>query len=117
MRVETRVTTADITSNPDRVTVESVGPDGTTEVHHARFLIDASGRDALVGAKHGWRTPREELDRTAIWSHWTDVTLAGGLEEGLSLIIYMGEEKKGWRRRPSWSPTRSTRSSPARPAR
>jgi flavin-dependent dehydrogenase len=36
------------------------------------------------------------LDRTAIWSHWGDVKLAGGLEEGLSIIIYMGLEQKGW---------------------
>src|SRR5581483_7233335 len=40
--------------------------------------------------------PRPELDRTALWSHWTGVKMAGGLEEGLSLIIYIGEEKKGW---------------------
>jgi flavin-dependent dehydrogenase len=62
----------------------------------ARFLIDASGRDAVVGTKNGWRKPREELDRTALWSHWDGVQMTGGLEEGLSLIIYMGEEKKGW---------------------
>ena len=39
---------------------------------------------------------REELDRTAIWSHWGNVKLKGGLEEGLSIIIYMGLEQKGW---------------------
>ncbi len=49
-----------------------------------------------MGSRQGWRKPREELDRTAIWSHWEGVTMQGGLEEGLSLIIYMGEEKKGW---------------------
>src|SRR2546430_5625890 len=30
------------------------------EVHTARFLIDASGRDAIVGSRNGWRKPREE---------------------------------------------------------
>jgi flavin-dependent dehydrogenase len=96
VREETRVKDIDINSDKLGVTVTSVDSAGKEETHRARFLVDASGRDALVGAKNGWRKPREELDRTAIWSHWTGVKLAGGLEEGLSIIIYMGEEKKGW---------------------
>jgi flavin-dependent dehydrogenase len=82
--------------DPDTVTVRTLAKDGEEREHRARFLIDASGRDAVVGSKNGWRTPREELDRTALWSHWTGVEMQGGLEEGLSLIIYIGEEKKGW---------------------
>ncbi len=96
VRQETRVKDVDLTTDKFGVTVYTVDAAGNEEIHSARFLIDASGRDAFVGAKNGWRKPREELDRTAIWSHWDGVKLAGGLEEGLSLIIYMGEEKKGW---------------------
>ena len=83
-------------SDPSGVAVTAAGPDGSESTHRARFLIDASGRDAIVGTKNGWRKPREELDRTALWSHWTGVKMQGGLEEGLSLIVYIGEEKKGW---------------------
>jgi flavin-dependent dehydrogenase len=93
---ETSVIEADVASAPDRVTVTVADSAGQRTVHEARFLIDASGREAFVGAKNGWRQPRAELDRTAIWSHWGDVELSGGLEEGLSIIIYMGEEQKGW---------------------
>ena len=96
VREETSVIEADVTSESDRVTVTSLDSAGKKSVHTARFLVDASGRDAFIGAKNGWRKPREELDRTAIWSHWGDVKLAGGLEEGLSIIIYMGLEQKGW---------------------
>jgi flavin-dependent dehydrogenase len=96
VREETQVRDVDLDSNRLGVTVKTVDADGREEVHEARFLVDASGRDAFVGAKNGWRKPREELDRTAIWSHWKGVKLAGGLEEGLSIIVYMGEEKKGW---------------------
>lgn len=92
---ETRAKDIDIASDSEGVTVVTEGSNGE-ETHHARFLIDASGRDAIVGARHGWREPREELDRTALWSHWTGVKMQGGLEEGLSLILYIGEEKKGW---------------------
>jgi flavin-dependent dehydrogenase len=90
VREETSVIEADVTTESDRVRVTSLDSAGKKSVHKARFLVDASGRDAFIGAKNGWRKPREELDRTAIWSHWGDVKLAGGLEEGLSIIIYMG---------------------------
>ena len=96
VREETKVVAADISSAPNEVTVTSLDKNGRQTVHRARFLVDASGRDAFIGSKQGWRTPREELDRTAIWSHWGNVKLSGGLEEGLSIIIYMGEEQKGW---------------------
>ena len=96
VREETSVVEADITSASDSVTVTSLDSTGQKTVHRARFLVDASGRDAFIGAKNGWRKPREELDRTSIWSHWGGVKLRGGLEEGLSIIIYMGLEQKGW---------------------
>src|SRR5437867_8069228 len=95
VREGTRASNFDL-SDPDKVLVESVDAEGNEEVHAARFLIDASGRDAMVASKNGWRSPREELDRTALWSHWEGVTMTGGLEEGLSMIVYIGEEKKGW---------------------
>jgi flavin-dependent dehydrogenase len=95
VREETKVVDFDL-GDPDAVTVKSRDAAGEERVHEARFLIDATGRDAMVGTKNGWRKPREELDRTAIWSHWRGVEMKGGLEEGLSLIVYMGEEKKGW---------------------
>jgi FADH2 O2-dependent halogenase len=106
-REETKVVGFDL-EQPGEVSVRAGGPGGREEVHTGRFLIDASGRDAVVGTTNGWRKPREELDRTALWSHWEGVELAGGLEEGLSLIIYMGEEKKGWIWVFPMSPTRVT---------
>jgi flavin-dependent dehydrogenase len=95
VREGTKATAFDI-SDPSSVTMTTVDESGTERIHRARFLIDATGRDAAVAAKNGWRKVRDELDRTAIWSHWEGVELQGGLEEGLSLIIYIGEEKKGW---------------------
>src|SRR5947209_13028072 len=80
VREETRVIEADISAG-DSVIVTSLDQAGRKSVHRARFLVDASGRDAFVGTKHGWRKAREELDRTAIWSHWGNVRLKGGLEE------------------------------------
>lgn len=93
---QVKVKDLDIMSTHDRVTVQSVDENGREETHRARFLLDASGRDAILGSKYGWVKARQELDRTAIWSHWGNVELRGGLEEGLSLILYMGQEQKGW---------------------
>ena len=76
--------------------MEAVGAGGEPVSVQARFVVDASGRDAFIGTRKGTRKARAELDRTAIWSHWTGVTMQGGLEEGLSIIIYVGEEQKGW---------------------
>jgi len=96
VREQNKVKDIDIQTAPDQVTVRAEDEHGNEYVHTARFVIDASGRDAFLGSKYGWRRLREEHDRTAIWSHWEDVKLTGGLEEGLSLILYMGEEQKGW---------------------
>ena len=96
VREEVRVKDVDVASSPDQVTVHAVDSANEETTYRAKFLVDCSGRDALVGSKYGWRRLREEHDRTAVWSHWGNVKLAGGLEEGLSLILYMGEEQKGW---------------------
>jgi hypothetical protein len=55
---ETRVKDVDIKSDPEGVRVVAVGKDGVEREHRARFLVDASGRDAIVGAKNGWRKAR-----------------------------------------------------------
>jgi flavin-dependent dehydrogenase len=95
VRQGTKVTQVDV-ADPRQATVTSVDADGVQRTHVARFVVDGSGRDAVIGTRHGWKKPREELDRTAVWSHWTGVELVGGLEEGLSVIVYLGEQKKGW---------------------
>src|SRR4029077_6659708 len=49
VREETTVQGADITSASDQVTVTSLDSTGQESVHTARFLIDASGREAFIG--------------------------------------------------------------------
>jgi flavin-dependent dehydrogenase len=96
VREQIKVKDVDIMSAQDGVSVQSIDEHGQEQTLHARFLLDASGREAILASKYGWMKLREELDRTAIWSHWDGVKLSGGLEEGLSLILYMGQEQKGW---------------------
>lgn len=92
----TRISDVDLERDPHAVDVVASGPSAGRSEHRARFLIDASGRDALIGVRNGSRKSREGLDRTAIWSHWDGVTLTDGLEEGLSVIVHIGESARGW---------------------
>jgi len=81
----------------DGVKVVSLGPNGKEQVHQARYLVDASGRSTFMASKNRWRKPYTEFERTALWTHWkTSHPLKGGLEEGAAIIVYLGQEKRGW---------------------
>lgn len=96
VREETRVQDVDLNGPDGTALVTIVGPDGAREQLQARFVIDASGRNSVLAARNGWRKKIEGLDRTAFWTHYCRVNMMGGLEEGLSIIVYLGGEKKGW---------------------
>jgi flavin-dependent dehydrogenase len=97
VRERTRVNDVCFDAEGDIVVITATGPDGEKQIHEGRFLIDASGRGTFMATKNGWRVPNKGFERTAVWTHWIDVkNMKGGLEEGASLIIYLGGEKRGW---------------------
>jgi flavin-dependent dehydrogenase len=68
IREQTKVTDVNL-SEPDVVTVKSAGGYRIEQVHKARFLIDASGRDAfvhrsMVGASHAPNSTGPRSGRT-----------------------------------------------------
>jgi flavin-dependent dehydrogenase len=82
-------------------------PDGTVEVHatdvngkqlifHSKFILDASGQNTFLGSKLGVKKSYSDLDRVAMFSHWTNTNFDSVLKEGAIKIIYLGGEKKGW---------------------
>jgi flavin-dependent dehydrogenase len=93
---EQRVTHVDLERPDGCVEVSAIGPDGKQENHQARFVVDCSGRNAFLAAANGLRKKYDNLDRTALTTHFSGAEYIGGIEEGLALIIYMGGEKKGW---------------------
>ena len=93
---ETRVKSVDLDSPDGIVQVQAISMSGEIKNFRTRFLVDCSGRSTFIANRNKLRKKFENLDRTAIWTHWKDASLRGGLEEGLSLIIYLGGEKKGW---------------------
>jgi flavin-dependent dehydrogenase len=90
-----KVEKAKVDNSDGVIELQATGPEGT-RTFHGRFLFDCSGRNAFLASGWGQRKKFPELYRTAIWTHMKGGALRGGLEEGLSLIIYVGGEKKGW---------------------
>lgn len=94
---ETRVTGATFEDGADGgVVIEAVGPDGEAQTHRARFVVDASGRDTFLANRLGSKTAHKTLERTSLSSHWRGAKYAGGLEEGMIQIVYLGGDKQGW---------------------
>jgi flavin-dependent dehydrogenase len=63
-----------------RLTVQSGnGAPGNVE---ARFLVDASGRDALVASRLGRRVPMPDLGKAALFAHYRGARRAPGRMEG-----------------------------------
>lgn len=94
---QTKVTDVKFDTEADQVIVSANGPDGEKQTHVGRFLVDASGRSTFLATKNNWRTSVPGFERTAVWTHFIDVkNMIGGLDEGSSLIVYLGGEKRGW---------------------
>jgi 2-polyprenyl-6-methoxyphenol hydroxylase-like FAD-dependent oxidoreductase len=74
------------------VTVTLAEPAGSREVR-ARFLVDASGRDALIASRHGRRRPIEGLGKVALFAHFRGGRRWPGREEG-NIRIFSFEA--GW---------------------
>ncbi|HUF39880.1 MAG TPA: NAD(P)/FAD-dependent oxidoreductase [Anaerolineales bacterium] len=97
VREQSRVTTVDFDTDPERVIVTVQDEAGQEETYSGRFLIDASGRSSFIANRNRWRVPDPNLQRTALWTHCFDIAeMKGGLEYGASLIVYLGGDKRGW---------------------
>ena len=63
------------------VTATVSDADGTREIR-ARFLVDASGRDAFIATRHGRRRPIEGLGKVALFAHFQGGRRWPGKEAG-----------------------------------
>ncbi|HKW93967.1 MAG TPA: tryptophan 7-halogenase, partial [Methylomirabilota bacterium] len=63
------------------VTVQVSEPAGPREIR-ARFLVDASGRDAFIASRHGRRRPIEGLGKVALFAHFRGGRRWPGREKG-----------------------------------
>lgn len=87
-----RVTDVALNANqPVRITDQ--GEDGKSKVWTARYLVDASGRDTLLGRMLGLKDRHPTHNSAAVFSHFEGVPRREGREEG-NISIYWFEH--GW---------------------
>ena len=60
----------------------------------AKVVVDATGRDALLSRKFGWRDKDVDLNKIAVWSYYENAMRDAGLDEGATTVAYVPQ--KGW---------------------
>jgi flavin-dependent dehydrogenase len=77
--------------------VEALGADGVTQTLAARFVVDATGRDALLARAAGDVERIAHLDRTALYTQvrgaWRD---EGDREGDIQIVVFGEEAQRGW---------------------
>lgn len=88
-----KVSSVEFLENDQGVLVHSRLGDGSTQSWHARFLLDASGRDTFLGNKLKAKERNKDHNSTAIYAHFRNVKRNEGKDEG-NITIYWFEH--GW---------------------
>ena len=78
---------------PDHVIVQVTSAQGETREVRAQVLVDASGRNALLGASFGKRDPLPNLGKVALCAHFRDVQRDPTTPEGNARLYLVPQ---GW---------------------
>ncbi len=77
--------------------VDVRAPDGTTQFIDARFVVDATGRDAMTARTDGDVERIAHLDRTALYTQvrgaWRDT---GEREGDIQIVVCDDDARRGW---------------------
>lgn len=74
-------------------TVHAQHDDGRTEDWRARFVVDASGRDTVLGRQLDLKRRNLDHNSSALYAHFTGVVRHAGQDEGNITIFWFGH---GW---------------------
>ncbi|AEG91333.1 Dehydrogenase (flavoproteins)-like protein [Ramlibacter tataouinensis TTB310] len=85
----------DVAFRPDGsgAEVEARHDDGRTEHWNARFVVDASGRDTVLGKKFGTKRRNPRHNSSAVYAHFTGARRHEGQAEGNITIFWF---EHGW---------------------
>ena len=87
---ETQVSS--IAFNDDGVRLQAIGPDCSGEIE-ADYVIDASGRNSLVGTHFGLKKTYHDLKKFAVFAHFENVGRAEGIDGTLTCMV---RTSKAW---------------------
>ena len=73
--------------------VQARHDDGSAETVHARFVLDASGRDTFLGNRFKAKQRNKKHNSTALYAHFTDVERSPGKDAGNITIFWFAH---GW---------------------
>ncbi len=89
------VTVRDVLREGDRVVgVQAESAEGDSTVYRAKVVVDATGRDALLAGKLGWKQRDASLNKIAIFTYFKGALRDPGLDEGATTVAYI--PNKGW---------------------
>lgn len=60
----------------------------------AAVVVDATGRDAFLCSRFGWKERDPELNKIAVWSYFKGAKRDAGLDAGATTVAYVPQ--KGW---------------------
>ena len=83
-----------IRNNGAVVGVTAVDSSGAEQEFRAPMTIDATGRDAMLVSRSGWKVRDPRLNKVAIWTYYRDAVIDPGLDAGATTIAYLPD--KGW---------------------
>ncbi|HUO84214.1 MAG TPA: NAD(P)/FAD-dependent oxidoreductase, partial [Thermoanaerobaculia bacterium] len=87
-----RVVDVDL-SDPDRVVVTAIGPDGERKTIETRMVIDASGHAGVIASREE-RIEREDRKKIAVFAHYRNVAPSAEGDEAGNIVITI--LKNGW---------------------
>ena len=88
------VTVRNVLTDNNRVVGVEAETDHGRESLHATVVVDATGRDALLASRLGWKRRDPDLNKIAIFTYFKGALRDPGLDEGATTVAYIPE--KGW---------------------
>lgn len=73
--------------------VNAMHDDGSSQCWRARYVVDASGRDTVLGKQFDIKRKNAEHNSSAVYAHFTGATRHAGQEEGNITIFWFDH---GW---------------------
>ena len=93
VREETEVMKLDFAD--DRVEIEIAAADGTTSYVHARYLLDCSGRQTILGSLFDLKKTYDHLQKFSVFAHYEGVERYSG-KDGTLIRMVRGLDRWFW---------------------